>query len=131
MGVTVGGFEYPFLDSCVSVGDKVCRLQDDLAEDFVSFVTRKAYKFILRDLFPNFYRDLSFLLKPFEKYRSRGRGYKKRSDAEVNTMYKRKGFKVHPRVDVPSDGSAPDSNPNWRTIAWDEAKSKLRPFRLK
>lgn len=48
----------------------------------------------------------------------------------ANTLYKRKGHKVHPRDDIPSDGTTPEGDPDWKRKKWDEAKGQLKPSRL-
>lgn len=47
------------------------------------------------------------------KKRQKGKPVKE-DNINVNTMYKRKGVKIHPRDDVPSDGSVPDGDPLWK-----------------
>ncbi|KAI8671752.1 hypothetical protein NCS57_00651300 [Fusarium keratoplasticum] len=44
----------------------------------------------------------------------------------VNTLYKKKGVKIHPRDDVPSDGSTPEGDPEWKAKKWEKAKEKLQ-----
>jgi ribonuclease HI len=44
----------------------------------------------------------------------------------VNTLYKKKGVKIHPRDDVPSDGSTPDGDPEWKEKKWKKVKEKLQ-----
>lgn len=46
---------------------------------------------------------------------------------ESNTLYKRKGIKVLPVDDVPSDGSIPEGDPDWREKRWAEAVKNLQP----
>ena len=41
---------------------------------------------------------------------------------EVSTMYKSKAKKIHPRDDVPSDGSTPERDPEWQKHAWEEVE---------
>lgn len=43
----------------------------------------------------------------------------------VNTLYKRKGVKVHPRDDIPSDGSVPNGDPYWKEKRWKEVQGLL------
>ena len=44
----------------------------------------------------------------------------------VNTLYKRKGVKIHPRDDVPSDGSTPEGDPEWKAKKWEKVRKKLQ-----
>ena len=43
----------------------------------------------------------------------------------TNTLYKRKGVKVLPRDDIPSDGSTPEGDPHWKAKRWSEIERKL------
>jgi hypothetical protein len=52
-----------------------------------------------------------------------------KTNLKVNALYKRKGVKVHPRDDVPSDGSTPDGDPQWKNKKWEEAVRRLNPNR--
>ncbi|SCV59862.1 uncharacterized protein FFFS_14431 [Fusarium fujikuroi] len=50
---------------------------------------------------------------------------RKVADIKVNTMYKRKGVKIHPVDDAPSDGSVLDGDPFWKEKKWAEIKDTL------
>ncbi|CAM1507682.1 Fc.00g073230.m01.CDS01 [Cosmosporella sp. VM-42] len=43
----------------------------------------------------------------------------------VNTLYKRKGVKVHPRDDIPSDGTIPEGDVNWKRTKWPEVQGLM------
>ena len=43
----------------------------------------------------------------------------------VNTLYKRKGVKVHPRDDIPSDGTVPEGSANWKEAKWPEVQGLM------
>lgn len=71
--------------------------------------------------------------KPFVPVKRRRKRRKRRKDRfpdnkeaddmiKTNTMYKPKGKKVHPRDDVPSDGTVPDGDPYWKEKKWEKLK---------
>jgi hypothetical protein len=43
----------------------------------------------------------------------------------VNTLYKRKGVKIHPIDDLPSDGSVPEGDPHWKSKKMAEIASRM------
>jgi len=49
------------------------------------------------------------------------------SPFKTNTLYKRKGVKVNPVDNAPSDGSVPEGNAEWREERWAEAMKTLQP----
>ena len=73
MGVIAGNSRYPFFNSYFLDNNKVYRMEDNLTENILFFITRRVYRLILKDLFPNYYRDLDFLLKIFKKNKIRNR----------------------------------------------------------
>ena len=100
MGVTIGNSGHPFLNSCLSDNNKVYRVEDNLAENILFFITRRAYKPILKNLFPNYYRDLNFFLKIFKKKIKLKTGGRMRGDLQQKlTLYiNAKGLKYTPRI---------------------------------
>lgn len=124
-------------------GDRVYRIPDIPAEEVVSFVARALLKPVLEDWFPRFHNSIRSGDTCEERWRNgrpatadpaarpqrTGQTIASPTYARVDTMYKRKAKKVHPRDDIPSDGSVPEGDPNWRSVAWEEVKEKLQPFR--
>jgi hypothetical protein len=55
--------------------------------------------------------------KRMKKKRKRER--RRPTDVKVNTLFKRKGVKVHPVDDHPSDGTTPEGDPYWKEKRWE------------
>ena len=142
-GVMTGSLDQAVYSHPFEGGDKVYRIPDTVAEEVFSFVARTLLKPVLEDWFPRFHNSIHSVHIHEERWRNGGpatvdpaarpqrTGQTSASPTyvRVNTMYKRKAKKVHPRYDIPSDGSVPKGDPNWRSVAWEEVKEKLQPFR--
>ena len=109
----MNSFKHLFINSCLSAENDVYQVQNNFTKNIFSFIIRKAYKPILKDLFPNYYGHLDFIFRIFEKNNIKGRGIHKRQPiTEISTMYKYKRVKIYPKDNIPLNGPMLEKNPH-------------------
>lgn len=112
--------------------DGICGLEDDDDVSSVRAISQAAGEEVIRLIvketmtqYKEIFEKVNQLIKRFTS-KKQEKVSEKEEEIQVNTLYKKKGVKVHPRDDIPSDGSIPEGDPMWKEKKWEKVKGKLQ-----